>query len=132
MTPQANHFLAYVAAVGKICNFLGQPCGIDLDQLTVTAQQLSNPLLQPRTISIDQSRRGVFDCRNESVYLIDPFRHFLPERLTFLRAHSFEFSKGFGERFLNTRDRVIAKPLASGLKCRSESRQNVNIEVTSD
>src|SRR6266545_3488576 len=99
MAPQPNHFFAHVAAVGKIRNFLGQPCGIDLDQLTVAAQQLSNPLLQSRTISINQSRRGVFDCRNESVYLIYPLRHFLPERLTFLRAHVFEFSKGFGERF---------------------------------
>src|SRR6185503_7500799 len=112
VTVQAYHLFADVAAVGKIGNLLSQPSRIDLDELTVAAQEFADAFLQTRAVSLNQSGRGVFNDGNKLLYSFDPLSHLLTQCFAFLGAHFFKLIKCLGERSFNTGNDIVAESIA--------------------
>src|ERR1700674_4727479 len=128
MAPEPDHLFTYVAAIGKISNFLGQPRGIDLYHLSIPTQQLSYSLLQAGSISIHQPGGGALNRGNQRINPFDTFSHLQTKCLSFLRAHAFEFVEGLGQSLFNSGYYIVAQRISSGLKSTWQPREHVNVQ----
>src|SRR5215217_6318123 len=132
MAAQSDHLLTHVAAIGKVGNFLGQSCRVDLNHLPAAIQQFSNSFLQAQAICIGETGRGGLYHRNERLNLLHAFTQLVLESLTFLHAHLFEIVQGLVQCLFERCRHSFIDAVARRLQRTGNSRDYVDVELPGD
>ena len=88
MAAQARQFLANVAAIRQISDFLGEPSGIEFKSLASASQEFANPFLQASAISVNQTRSRILNNRHFGLNLCEAHSHLFGQGGAFNLAHA--------------------------------------------
>src|SRR6185295_17311110 len=132
MTSKAYHFLTNIGPIGKVSHFLGQPSGIDFNDLPAAVQQFRNSLLQSKPIGISQTGCGILDRWYERFDFAQSLLQLGAKSLAFLLAHLLEFIKSQINRFVDSCDHSLINTVARRLECAWNSSQHIDIQLTAN